>query len=131
MIQKTIFPFSIAFVATILLLGSACTKNNTESMVVQKSNCDSIKTISYKNDVQTILNNNCGAQGGCHSNGSASGGVKLESWQGTNEVAQTGLLMKAIKHDASVSPMPKGGSKLDDCYIAIIGKWVRNGSLNN
>jgi hypothetical protein len=109
----------------------SCTKNKTEDMKIEASTCDSVKVISYKNDVQPLLNNNCGAQAGCHSNGSASGGVKLESWQGTNEVATTGLLMKSIKHESGVSFMPKGGSKLDACYIAIIGKWVRNGSLNN
>ncbi len=125
---------SLLFIATILAsiaCLNSCTKNKTEDMVIKASTCDSVKVISYKNDVQPLLNNNCGAQAGCHSNGSASGGVKLESWQGTNEVSTTGLLMKAIRHETGVSPMPKGGSKLDACYIAIIGKWVRNGSLNN
>ena len=113
------------------LLNTSCTKNKTEDKLIKASQCDSVKTISYKNDVQPILNSNCGAQAGCHSNGSASGGVKLESWQGTNEVATTGLLMKAIRHETGVSAMPKVASKLDNCYIAIIAKWVRNGSLNN
>ena len=81
--------------------------------------------------MQPILNNNCGAQGGCHSNGSASGGVKLESWQGANEVASTGLLMKAIRHETGTSAMPKDAAKINDCYISIIAKWVRSGSLNN
>jgi hypothetical protein len=123
--------FFITAIATSIACLNSCTKNKTEEMETKTSTCDSVKVISYKNDVQPILNNNCGAQAGCHSNGSASGGVKLESWQGTNEVATTGLLMKAIKHESGVSSMPKGGSKLDACYIAIIGKWVRNGSLNN
>lgn len=124
LILITVFASSIAFL-------NSCTKNKTEDMVIKTSSCDSVKVISFKNDVQPILNNNCGAQAGCHSNGSASGGVKLESWQGANEVASTGLLMKAIRHETGVSNMPKGGAKLDACYIAIIGKWVRNGSLNN
>ena len=127
--NQTIIVFA-AFITSVTLFIS-CTKNKTEDMVPKSSNCDSVKTISYKTDVQPLLNNNCGAQAGCHSNGSASGGVKLESWQGTNEVATTGLLMKAIRHESGVSSMPKGGTKLDACYIAIIGKWVRNGSLNN
>lgn len=100
-------------------------------MVPKSSDCDTNKTISYKTDVQPILNNNCGAQAGCHSNGSASGGVKLESWQGTNEVALSGLFLKAVRHEQGVTAMPKGGAKLDDCYIAILSKWVKNGSLNN
>jgi hypothetical protein len=130
MSNKSLFLFTVILLLSIAFFNS-CTKNNTEDIAVKSSTCDSSKTISYKNDVQPLLNNNCGAQAGCHSNGSASGGVKLESWQGTNEVAITGLLMKAIKHESGVSSMPKGGSKLDACYIAIISKWVRNGSLNN
>lgn len=124
LILITVFATSIAFL-------NSCTKNKTEDLAKNASTCDSLKVISFKNDVQPILNNNCGAQAGCHSNGSASGGVKLESWQGASEVALSGLLMKAIRHENGVSSMPKGGSKLDNCYIAIIGKWVRNGSLNN
>ncbi len=115
----------------ILLFQMACTKNNEEDIAKQTSTCDTLKTISFKSDVQPILNNNCGAQAGCHSNGSASGGVKLESWAGAQEVAKSGLLMKAIRHESGVSAMPKNGAKIDNCYIAIIGKWVRNGSLNN
>lgn len=122
---------SLLILFTMGMFITSCTKNKEEDKLIQTSSCDSVKTISFKNDVQPILNNNCGAQAGCHSNGSASGGLKLESWQGVNEVASSGLLMKAIKHEAGVSSMPKGGSKLDACYIAVIGKWVRNGSLNN
>jgi hypothetical protein len=130
-----IYSKTILFTAVTMIIGfsliSSCTKNNTEEMLSKASNCDTLKTISFKNDVQPILNNNCGAQAGCHSNGSASGGVKLESWSGAHEVAQTGLLLKAIRHESGVSAMPKDLAKLDDCYIAIISKWVRNGSLNN
>jgi hypothetical protein len=109
----------------------SCTKNKEENIANQVSSCDTNKTISFKTDVQPILNNNCGAQSGCHSNGSASGGVKLEAWEGTNEVAKSGLLMKAIQHESGVSAMPKGGNKIDNCYIGTIAKWVKNGSLNN
>lgn len=121
----------LLFGLSCFVLFDSCTKNKEEDIVTKTITCDSSKTISYVKDVQPLLNNNCGAQAGCHSNGSASGGVKLENWQGTAEVAQSGLLMKAIKHEAGVSAMPKGGTKLDACYIAIIAKWVRNGSLNN
>jgi hypothetical protein len=121
----------IASAIALCMFNASCTKNKTEDLVSKASTCDTLKTISYKNDVQPILNNNCGAQAGCHSNGSASGGVKLESWQGTNEVSQSGLLIKAIRHESGVSAMPKDLAKINDCYIAIISKWVRNGSLNN
>jgi hypothetical protein len=114
-----------------LLLTVACTKSKEEDLAPSIATCDTNKTISYKNDVQPILNSNCGAQGGCHSNGSASGGVKLESWQGSNEVAASGLITKSIRHESGVSPMPKGKAKLDDCYISIIQRWIREGRSNN
>ena len=115
---------------TVLLI-VACSKNKEEDLTPGKVECDTNKTISYKNDVQHILNSNCGAQAGCHSNGSASGGVKLESWQGTNIVAESGLLMKSIKHESGAAPMPNANKKIDNCYIAIIEKWIKAGRLNN
>ena len=130
MSNKSLFLFAVMLLTSIAFFNS-CTKNKTEDIAVKSSTCDSSKTISYKNDVQPILNNNCGAQAGCHSNGSASGGVKLESWQGTNIVAESGLLMKSIKHESGAAPMPNANKKIDNCYIAIIEKWIKAGRLNN
>jgi hypothetical protein len=41
------------------------------------------------------------------------------------------LLMKAVKHDPSVIPMPVGGSRLSDCDISKIQIWVDAGAPNN
>jgi hypothetical protein len=57
----------ITISASIVIGVNSCTKNKTEDMTIKTSTCDSVKVISYKNDVQPILNNNCGAQAGCHS----------------------------------------------------------------
>jgi len=115
-----------------LLMLTACTKENVESLQAEKTlGCNSAKEISYATDIAPILQANCGSQAGCHSNGAASGGVKLEDYNGIKEVAATGLLKKAIFHEAGVSPMPKNLTKLDDCTLSIINKWLEAGYPNN
>ena len=115
-----------------LFLTVACTKENVETLQSQKTpECNSTKEISYTKDVVPILQANCGSQSGCHSNGAASGGVKLEDYSGIKEVASTGLFKKAIFHESGVSAMPKNANKLDDCTLTILDKWLQAGYPNN
>ncbi len=119
-----------AFLFLIVLGG--CTKENVETLQAEKTlGCNSNKEISYSKDVVPILQANCGTQSGCHSNGAASGGVKLEDYNGIKEVASTGLLKKALFHESGVSPMPKNLNKLDDCTLTILKKWLDAGFPNN
>jgi len=113
-------------------LFSSCAKENVESLKAEKTlGCNNDKEISYAKDIVPILQANCGTQSGCHSNGAASGGVKLEDFDGVKEVAQTGLLKKSLFHESGVSPMPKNLNKLDDCTLSIIQKWLDAGFPNN
>ncbi|MDO7874628.1 hypothetical protein Q5H93_07780 [Hymenobacter sp. ASUV-10] len=45
--------------------------------------------------------------------------------------ALSGQLMRCLRHEPSVSAMPKGRAKLSDCDIARIQAWVDAGALNN
>jgi hypothetical protein len=118
-------------VALIILIIGSCKKDSIEAQHPLVLVCDSAKAITFNKDVKPIIDYYCGAQAGCHSNGSASGGVQLESYEGIKNVVATGLLLKAIKHESSVVAMPKGATKLDDCTIYIIEKWINGGYLNN
>ena len=42
----------------------------------------------------------------------------------------TTRLMSTITQDGNFSKMPKGASKLADCQIAIIQKWINTGKQN-
>ncbi len=80
--------------------------------------CDSA-AVTYSLSVKPILDANCNS---CHSTASAQGGVILDNHASVKGVAESGKLIGAINHEASYSPMPKGGSKLSDCNISTIEK---------
>lgn len=89
--------------------------------------CDSAQ-FRFSANIQPLLGKYCT---GCHSGASASGGVRLDSHAAVQSVALGGRLVGAISHSTGYSPMPKGGTKLSDCQIAQIRKWVQAGALND
>ncbi len=78
--------------------------------------------------VQTIVNNLCI---GCHSNSNPQGGINLSNYTNIKQETQSGKLLGSINHLLGISPMPKGGNKLEPCKITIIQKWADTGYLNN
>jgi len=46
-------------------------------------------------------------------------------------MGQNGKLYGTINHSPGFSPMPKGMSKMNNCQIATIKKWVDTGMPNN
>jgi hypothetical protein len=46
-------------------------------------------------------------------------------------IAQNGKLYGSINHSAGYSPMPRGMSKLTNCQVANIKKWIDAGVPNN
>lgn len=74
--------------------------------------------------VNGIISTSCA---GCHGSSSPSGGINLTNHTGIKNAAQSGKLICAIEHGSGCSPMPQGGSKLENCKITIIKKWVAAG----
>lgn len=89
--------------------------------------CDSTN-FKYSTAVQPMMQTSCV---GCHSQSNAGGGIDLSTYSLVKTVALNGKLLGSIMHNAGYSPMPKGGSKMSDCEIAQIRKWIDAGSLNN
>lgn len=113
----------------LLSILEACKKDNEENMKQPEPGvCDSSAAVSFKNQIEPILKNDCGSQSGCHGSGSASGGVNLEDSQKILAVVNSGLLMKSVDHAAGVSPMPRGRAKIDDCRRNLMRKWIREGA---
>lgn len=123
--------FSLATLLVFMLsLVSACKDDNEEDLNPQpqpKPNCDT-NAITYSGHVQSILKSNCYS---CHSTGTASGGVILDTHAGVKAQADNGKLVGVISHTAGFKPMPQGGAKLSDCNISIIKKWVDDGAVIN
>ncbi|MCF8368491.1 MAG: hypothetical protein K9G76_05565 [Bacteroidales bacterium] len=115
-----------------LLIGiSACT-HTPEDMASPTTNqinppfdtisCDS-SNVSYPGTVQPILDVYCIS---CHSGPVPAGGSNLTVYSDVAFLAQSGLLLGAIKHLEGFQPMPQGGDKLAACEIALIEKWIND-----
>lgn len=85
--------------------------------------CDTVN-VTYSGNIQPIIAANCLP---CHSVANQFGGIILAVLDSARIPARNGLLLKAVTHDPSVIPMPKGGGKLSDCDIAKIRRWINLG----
>ncbi|HLG41443.1 MAG TPA: c-type cytochrome domain-containing protein [Chitinophagaceae bacterium] len=88
--------------------------------------CDTT-VFTYSGAVKNIINNNCA---GCHNPSSLGGNIDLSAYNGVHTAALNGKLYGSIANQPGYSPMPKN-SKLSDCEIRQIQKWIAAGSLNN
>lgn len=111
----------------IVLVLQSCYYDNEEDLYPNPPECDSIN-VSYSADVWPIIASNCTS---CHSGGAPSGNVYLDNYDNIVIAAKNGSLIGVIKHENGYSPMPKGGAMLNDCSIAIIQKWVDDGTPDN
>ncbi len=91
------------------------------------NSCDST-LITFAGAVSPLMNSYCK---GCHNPASLGGGIDLSSYSTIKIQALNGRLIGSIAHTAGISPMPKGGSKLADCQISQVQKWILAGAQNN
>ncbi len=90
--------------------------------------CDTSAAVTFAATVQPILARNCTT---CHTGPGGSGGVDLSTHAGAAAVALNGKLVGTITHASGFAPMPQGASKLPECTINQIKKWVEDGAPNN
>lgn len=111
------------------VLINGCYYDVEEELYPQQGPACDTTAITYLQTIQPIIAQNC--LGSCHSQASQIGGIVLEGHTALADVAATGALLGAIKHEPGFSAMPQGQAKLDDCTILKIEKWVNDGSPNN
>lgn len=119
-------PFFAA--ALLAILPGGCYFDNAEELLV----C-SPTDVSYRLEVEPILQARCY---GCHdlTNAPALGdGINLEGYSNLYNYLQDNAarMVGALRWDGSGSPMPKDGTKLDNCTIAKIEVWISEGTKNN
>lgn len=127
------------FLPSLVMLGSlffsSCYYDNLQELhpeLLLNSNCDTASVMSYQTHIKPIMINSCGANNTCHNTQSASGGVVLENYTGVKASVVTGQFLSSITWDGNTSQMPKDSpSKISDCSIAKIQKWINAGALNN
>jgi len=115
-------PFSASSIASIQKWINQGAKNNQCT-----GGCDTT-VFTYAAAVVPIINTYCK---GCHNPSSLGGGIDLSTYTGVKTVALNGKLLGSIKHSSGYIAMPQGGSKLQDCQIKQIEKWVQAGAGNN
>jgi hypothetical protein len=92
------------------------------------TDCDTSMAMSYTSHITPIINANCK---GCHNSANPSAGIDVTTYNTLKTIVDNGKLLGVIAHQIGYSPMPKNGSKLSDCNIAKITKWINNGAPNN
>ena len=89
------------------------------------SACDTAVS-GFSSTIQPMMTKYCV---GCHAYPNAGAGVDLSSHLGVKNAINQGL-MKSLDH-TGYYPMPKGGSKLSDCEINQVRKWIQKGAPND
>ncbi|WP_375437601.1 hypothetical protein [uncultured Hymenobacter sp.] len=112
------------------LLLTACSSENGEDQTPDEVPTPTCNTadVTYALTVAPLLQKNCTS---CHNSSFANGAVNLSSYAQVRTVALSGRLIGAVNHEAGYSPMPKGGTKLAECDISQLRKWVTEGAANN
>lgn len=104
-----------------------------------------IKNVSYKDDIQPILNDNCVI---CHSSELESGNINFETYAdlmnsryfnrntpvaiaGSAEESRLYLVVHSNKKSIVMPPPNSGISKLSDFEITKIKVWINEGANNN
>lgn len=124
--MKRIFcVLSLFFTSSMFFTG--CYYDVEEELYPSGQSCDT-SAVTYSLGVEPIINSNCYV---CHSAAAAQGGVILDDYNALKGYADSGTLLGVIRHESGFSPMPQGGSKLSNCNIAVIEKWINDGSPNN
>ena len=90
--------------------------------------CD-VSNVTYSSTIAPIMKNNCN---GCHYVGSTTGNdIVTDNYTDLSVMATPdGLLWNAV-NGIGVSLMPKNSSKLSDCDVSKIKKWIDDGAPNN
>jgi hypothetical protein len=124
---------NLTILALAAVFFTGCYYDNFKELHPEKavvvSNCDSAGVISYSTQIVPILSSACTAQ--CHNN--VGGGHDMTTWTSVNADATNGNLYSSVAWDnTSLQQMPQGATtKISDCDITKIKKWVAGGALNN
>lgn len=125
--NKKLFRTRNLFSITFLLLFTLAGCKYDKQMIVQTTICDTA-IVTFSGVVQPILTTFCIS---CHSGPNATNGIRVEDYTTVKQLIPNGKLLGTITHSPGFTPMPIGRSKLSDCNIAKIRKWIDQGAQNN
>jgi hypothetical protein len=123
-------------ISAIMIIGSLFTISScyydNEALLYPGSNnapcTDTTANVSYSKDVVPLMQAQCY---GCHNSSFPSGNITMGSYTTDKAIAQSGKLYGVITYTSGYSPMPKGSTRMNNCQVALIKKWIDNGMPNN
>jgi mono/diheme cytochrome c family protein len=115
-----------AFLLLLTLPTTGCYYDK-EEILYPDTACDTT-AVTYSGSVAAVLSSNCNV---CHGGSTPSASIKLDVYSGVKLQVDNGRLIGVVTHNPNYSPMPKNGTKLSDCNIAKIRKWIAAGAPNN
>jgi hypothetical protein len=89
---------------------------------------DTAGIVSYSQKVVPMLQQQCYS---CHTGSFPSGGIVMGTYTADKAIGLNGKLYGSVSYSSGFSPMPKGMSKMNNCQVAIIKKWIDAGMPNN
>lgn len=122
-------PYPTITSAQISLIKKWIMQGAQNNACAQSTVCDSVNP-TFSGNVFPLIANKCN---GCHNsiNALSANGIDLSNYSNIQVYALNGLLYGAVNHENGYSPMPKFQSKLQQCELVMIKKWVDGGALNN
>lgn len=121
---------SVFAIASLYLAIASCSSDSEDILntPAQPGTCDTA-VVTYSATITPLITKyGCTS---CHSGSAPSGGFALTSYNGLKSKVNDGRLIGAITHANGFSPMPQGGTKMNDCDINKFRAWVNRGALNN
>lgn len=115
--------FALFTISYIFLV--SCTSNKPINPTTQNQTaCDTSSL--FKSRVEIIFQSKCYS---CHGIGDTN--FEMQPFAKLQSNVTKTVFLASIKHINGASAMPKGGSKLSDCDINAIEKWIMTGALEN
>jgi hypothetical protein len=133
--KRLIYLLPIALFCTLMISTPSCYYDNEADLypttTTTPTNCDTTG-VKFTSFVSPLIASKC-ATSGCHSASTSAAGVNLGNYNAIKSyiTSSKAVFLGSIKHTSAYSSMPKGGSKLPDCDITKIERWITNGMLNN
>ena len=120
----------IIIVVFISFLFTACFYDKADVLYPTTSAVCDTTSITYSNQIVSILNAQCNYCHGAAAN-SIGGGIYLNTYAALKPYVTNGRFLNSILQNGKASAMPRNGAKLDNCSILKIQTWINKGAINN
>jgi hypothetical protein len=120
----------IFFIGFTALMFSACYRDNVEELYPGAglfTECDTTSVITYSGHITTLMQNYCYS---CHSGGTPSSGVRIDTYAALQPYAASGELMGRLHGLPGWDRMPPT-FPLEPCQLRQFELWVNAGAPNN